>query len=204
MKVSPKSLSIGAGIAVAAFVAVFVVSQMMIPGPSQLEMEEEANPQRAALMSALLDNGHPPLGSADAPITLVEFGDYQCHFCNVFFHDTEEDIIRNYVDTGLVRMVFKDRTIIGPRLGGSGGVAGGAPRTRTSSGSTTTPSTRTGGRREQRMGIPGQPARVRRGGGPGRPAVVFVHGRIHPFREGGRQQRRRQKPRCRRNPGLSL
>ena len=114
MKVSPKSLSIGAGIAVAAFVAVFVVSQMMIPGPSQLEMEEEANPQRAALMSALLDNGHPPLGSADAPITLVEFGDYQCHFCNVFFHDTEEDIIRNYVDTGLVRMVFKDRTIIGP------------------------------------------------------------------------------------------
>lgn len=113
MKASPKSLAIGAGIAVAAFAAVLVVSQV-ISGPSQLEMEEEANPQRAALMSALLDNSHPPLGSADAPITLVEFGDYQCHFCNVFFHDTEEEIIRNYVDTGLVRMVFKDRTIIGP------------------------------------------------------------------------------------------
>lgn len=70
--------------------------------------------QTRALMSALLDNAYTPLGSADAPITLVEFGDYQCHFCHIFFENTERRIIQDYVDTGLVQMIFKDRTIIGP------------------------------------------------------------------------------------------
>ncbi len=34
----------------------------------------------------LLAHGSPVLGDADAPIILVEFGDYQCHFCNVFLY----------------------------------------------------------------------------------------------------------------------
>jgi len=59
-------------------------------------------------------NGSPILGNPYAPITLVEFGDYQCHFCNVFFHSTEEQIIQNYVKTGKVKMIFKDFNIIGP------------------------------------------------------------------------------------------
>ena len=65
-------------------------------------------------METFLDNGSPILGSPDAPVTLVEFGDYQCHFCNVFFHSTEDDILKNYVETGKVRMIFKDYNIIGP------------------------------------------------------------------------------------------
>ena len=61
-----------------------------------------------------LANGSPVLGNSDAPITLIEFGDYQCHFCNVFFHSTEDDILKNYVETGKVKMIFKDYNIIGP------------------------------------------------------------------------------------------
>ncbi len=53
------------------------------------------------------------LGSQDAPITLVEFGDYQCFYCNRFFHETEPEIVKNYVDTGKVKIIFKDFTIIG-------------------------------------------------------------------------------------------
>ena len=49
----------------------------------------------------------------NAPITLVEFGDYQCHYCNVFFDTIEEDIIKNYVETGKVKIIFKDYNIIG-------------------------------------------------------------------------------------------
>ena len=64
--------------------------------------------------SVLLDNGSPVLGNPNANVTLVEFGDYQCHFCHRFFHDTEHKLIENYVDTGKVRMIFKDYTIIGP------------------------------------------------------------------------------------------
>ncbi len=113
MRANAKTLGAGAGVAVAAFVIVVVVSQVT-SGPDQLQMEESPDPQRAALMAALLDNASPALGDEEAPITLVEFGDYQCHFCNVFFHNTKDAIVRDYIETGLVRMVFKDRTIIGP------------------------------------------------------------------------------------------
>jgi len=59
-------------------------------------------------------NASPILGNPNAPITLVEFGDYQCHFCNVYFQDTEHKIVENFVNTGKVKIIFKDFTIIGP------------------------------------------------------------------------------------------
>jgi protein-disulfide isomerase len=65
-------------------------------------------------MSTFLDNGSPILGNPNASVTLVEFGDYQCHFCNVFFHSTEDDIMKKYIETGKVKMIFKDFNIIGP------------------------------------------------------------------------------------------
>ena len=65
-------------------------------------------------MDTFVLNGSPILGDSNAPITLVEFGDYQCHYCNVFFQSIEEDIIKNYVETGKVKMIFKDYNIIGP------------------------------------------------------------------------------------------
>lgn len=61
-----------------------------------------------------MTNGSPILGDSNSPITLIEFGDYQCHFCNVYFHNTEHKLLENYIDTGKVEMVFKDFTIIGP------------------------------------------------------------------------------------------
>ena len=64
-------------------------------------------------MDTFVSNGSPILGDPDAPITLVEFGDYQCHYCNVFFETTENDIIKNYVETGKVKIIFKDYNIIG-------------------------------------------------------------------------------------------
>jgi len=65
-------------------------------------------------MNTFVSNGSPILGEHDAPITLVEFGDYQCHYCNVFFQSIEEDIVKNYVETGKVKIIFKDYNIIGP------------------------------------------------------------------------------------------
>ena len=76
-------------------------------------MVQEQGPKNITI-TTFLENGSPILGNPNAPVTLVEFGDYQCHFCNVFFHSTEEDILTNYVETGKVRMIFKDYNIIGP------------------------------------------------------------------------------------------
>src|SRR2546426_8942793 len=48
------------------------------------------------------------LGRADAPVTLVEFSDYQCPFCQRFFAATLSALKKHYVDTGKVRYVFRD------------------------------------------------------------------------------------------------
>jgi protein-disulfide isomerase len=74
---------------------------------------EQVGPKKITIDTFLL-NGSPILGDPNAPITLVEFGDYQCHYCNVFFQTIEDDIIKNYVKTGKVKMIFKDYNIIGP------------------------------------------------------------------------------------------
>jgi len=53
------------------------------------------------------------LGNPNAPVTLVEYGDYQCPFCGQFFAQTEQQIVSNYVNTGKVRMVFRDFAFLG-------------------------------------------------------------------------------------------
>jgi protein-disulfide isomerase len=48
------------------------------------------------------------IGSPDAPITIVEYTDFQCPFCSRHFTETYPKIKEAYVDTGIVRYVFKD------------------------------------------------------------------------------------------------
>lgn len=50
------------------------------------------------------------IGDPDAPITIVEYTDYQCPFCGRHYLQTYPLILRNYVETGQVRYVFKDFT----------------------------------------------------------------------------------------------
>ncbi len=76
------------------------------------ELASQNTPQKVSV-DFLTSNLSPVLGSENAPITMIEFGDYQCYYCNNFFHNTESDIVKNYVDTGKVKMYFKDFTIIG-------------------------------------------------------------------------------------------
>jgi len=52
--------------------------------------------------------GNPMLGRKDAPVTMIEFSDYQCPFCKRFFENTLPTIKTQYVDTGKVRYVFRD------------------------------------------------------------------------------------------------
>jgi len=47
-------------------------------------------------------------GKANAPITLVEFTDFQCPFCSRHYTQTYDQIKKNYVDTGKVKYVVRD------------------------------------------------------------------------------------------------
>ncbi|HLK67629.1 MAG TPA: thioredoxin domain-containing protein [Bryobacteraceae bacterium] len=53
-------------------------------------------------------DGFAMMGSKDAPITIVEFTDYQCPFCQRFHLTTFGDIKKNYIDTGKVRFYSRD------------------------------------------------------------------------------------------------
>ena len=57
--------------------------------------------------------GSPILGDPDAPVTIVEFGDYQCHQCHNWFLDTKPMIMRDYIETGKVNLVFVDFAFLG-------------------------------------------------------------------------------------------
>ena len=57
--------------------------------------------------------GSPILGNPSAPITIVEFGDYQCHQCYNWFHNTKPAITSNYIETGKANLVFVDLAFLG-------------------------------------------------------------------------------------------
>jgi len=59
-------------------------------------------------VDAVTDDDDPALGKADAPITIIEFSDYQCPFCAKFWSDTLPQIKEEYISKGLVRLVFRD------------------------------------------------------------------------------------------------
>lgn len=54
------------------------------------------------------------LGAADAPVTVIEFLDFQCPHCLNSYNSVEEDMIAEYVDTGKVRLMYYVVGFLGP------------------------------------------------------------------------------------------
>ena len=50
----------------------------------------------------------PIRGNTEAPITIIEFSDFQCPFCARFHLQTLPLLIENYIDTGKVKLVYRD------------------------------------------------------------------------------------------------
>jgi len=50
----------------------------------------------------------PVKGNPNAPVTVVEFSDFQCPFCSRFFTQTLPALQENYIDTGKIKLVYKD------------------------------------------------------------------------------------------------
>jgi len=78
-----------------------------------LEMQQYRPNMSQQILDINLKNGSPILGSENAPITIIEFGDYQCEACYHWFHNTRADIIDNYVETGKAKLIFLDLPFLG-------------------------------------------------------------------------------------------
>lgn len=53
------------------------------------------------------------LGRASAPVTIVEFGDYQCPFCGRFFKQFEPKLREDYIVSGKAKFVYRDFAFLG-------------------------------------------------------------------------------------------
>lgn len=120
LNIHAPSLGIGAAIAVGSILGAFFVLGLNVSendnpvAKIKLTDSEEQEVKKSDITASLFSaKATSLLGSPDATITMIEFGDYQCFYCNRFFHNTESEIVKNYVDTGKVKIIFKDFTIIG-------------------------------------------------------------------------------------------
>ena len=50
----------------------------------------------------------PVMGDPNAPVTIVEWSDYECPFCQRFFKTTLAELKEKYIDTGKVKLVYRD------------------------------------------------------------------------------------------------
>ena len=75
------------------------------------ETESESS---SLTVSNLIDGGSPILGNSNAPITILEWGDYQCTFCYKFHQNTLNTIQEDFINTGKVKLIFKDFPLNGP------------------------------------------------------------------------------------------
>ncbi|MDI2129756.1 DsbA family protein [Yinghuangia seranimata] len=52
-------------------------------------------------------------GRVDAPVLMIEYADFNCGYCVRFSRETEPELLRRYIDTGVVRFEFRNYPIRG-------------------------------------------------------------------------------------------
>jgi protein-disulfide isomerase len=100
--VSPLQIGIVAAVAVVGVIALIVFGNAGQPTAPP--------PASAAGIHVSGDS----MGEANAPVTIEEWGDFQCPACRAFALTTEPQLRSSYVATGKVRFVFHHLAFIGP------------------------------------------------------------------------------------------
>lgn len=71
-----------------------------------------ALPTQPAAVNSGVDGKAMMSGSADAPVTIVEYADFLCPYCAKYTNEVEPDVRRNYISTGKVKFVFRPMAYI--------------------------------------------------------------------------------------------
>lgn len=84
----------------------------VVISPQQLQQaQQQLQPQTIKFQIPPLA---PSRGADSAQINIVEFGDFQCPFCEKFFQETEPQLMKDYVNTGKVKFYFEGIEFVGP------------------------------------------------------------------------------------------
>ena len=70
-------------------------------------------PQAPAKVNVGVGN-FPVLGNKNAKVTVINFADFRCPFCEKLFTEVESQLIKDYVDTGKVQFAFRNYAFLGP------------------------------------------------------------------------------------------
>ena len=80
---------------------------------SELPSDIGQKPQIAVNIKDVDIKNEPYIGDANAPVVMAYWMDYQCPFCKRFETDTMPILIEKYVNTGRLKIVFKDFQFLG-------------------------------------------------------------------------------------------
>ena len=86
----------------------------MLAGVFLIFYPQSESDSKLFTQSKLIQNGSPIIGDPSAQITILEWGDYQCTFCHNFHQSTLNTIKNQFIETGKVKLVFKDFPLNGP------------------------------------------------------------------------------------------
>lgn len=84
--------------------------------PSEEEVADyaaQAETHRVADMARRDENDPLAVGDIDAPVVVVVYSDYQCKFCALWTERTQPELIEDYVETGKLRIEWRDVNIYG-------------------------------------------------------------------------------------------
>ena len=83
------------------------IAGMLADLQAERPVETQQAPSEPTPVFVSLDDD-PVKGDPDAPVTIVEFSDFQCPFCLRFYAETLPLLEENYIKTGKAKLVYRD------------------------------------------------------------------------------------------------
>ncbi len=94
----------------------FILSFQLEPNLMKPSLEENIDSiisPEGRVYGTINISGMPLLGYADAPITIMAFGDFQCQGCKFWFLNIQPNITKNLIEPGKANLVFIDAELLG-------------------------------------------------------------------------------------------
>ena len=104
---------IAAGGCIVLLCAAAFVGALIFVGPPFVQQFLPENVQTAEELSREMTQSNT-MGDPNAPVHIIEYGDFQCPYCLKFWNESEPQLIEEYVNTGKVFFEYRSFSFIGP------------------------------------------------------------------------------------------